>query len=386
MVQHLVVLTKGNKMQVKDFVNAIGADFYAGVPDSLLGALCDYLYDNFGISEKHIVAANEGNAVALAAGHYIATGRKGLVYMQNSGIGNALNPIASLTNEKIYGIPMVFVVGWRGEPDVHDEPQHVFQGMITVPLLDLLGIKVKIVDKDTKPEDVKAFLDGCSGDFEKGLSAALVVRKGALCYDKKPDYYSSGVMSRERAIELISEKFPGDVFVSTTGKASRELFEIRERRHEPHDSDFLTVGSMGHASSIALELAIEMKNRRIILIDGDGACVMHMGSLLVAAELRPNNLVHFVINNGVHDSVGGMPTPAKGRSLSAIAEACGYDRVFVAGTEEELCGLLDKLAGDSSGGLTFAEVFTTRGARADLGRPTLSAKENIDNFTAFLRK
>ena len=373
-------------MNVKEFIDAVGVDFYAGVPDSLLGALCDYLYDTFGVSEKHLVAANEGNAVALAAGHYIATGRMGLVYMQNSGIGNALNPIASLTNEKIYGIPMIFTVGWRGEPGVHDEPQHVFQGEITVPLLELLGLKVMIIEKTTQPAEVKEFLEKSRNLFTAGKSVALVVRKGALSYDNKPDYYSSGVMSRERAIELISEKLGGSVFVSTTGKASRELFEIRERRGESHESDFLTVGSMGHASSIALELAMELKDKRIVLIDGDGACVMHMGSLLVAAEMSPKNLIHFVINNGVHDSVGGMPTPAKERSLSSVAKACGYGKVLCAKSEEELLSVLKQLRSGDCGEMTFVEVYTTRGARGDLGRPTLTAKENIDNFTAFLRK
>lgn len=373
-------------MKIEDLINAIDADFYAGVPDSLLGPLCDYLYDTFGVSKKHIVAANEGNAVALAAGHYIATGRKGVVYMQNSGIGNALNPVASLTNEKIYGIPMIFIVGWRGEPGVHDEPQHVFQGEITVPLLKLLDLNVMVIEKETSAEEVKSFLKSNEGGFENGRSVALVVKKGALKYDGKPDYYSSGTLSRERAIELISEKFEGSVFVSTTGKASRELFEIRERKGQPHGSDFLTVGSMGHASSIALELASEMPERRVILIDGDGACVMHMGSLLVAAEIAPDNLVHFVINNGVHDSVGGMPTPAKGRSLSKIASACGYAKVLTAKDEKELCMILDQIAKESSPGLTFVEVYTTRGARADLGRPTLSAKENIDSFREFLRE
>ena len=373
-------------MKIEDLINAIDADFYAGVPDSLLGPLCDYLYDTFGVSKKHIVAANEGNAVALAAGHYIATGRKGVVYMQNSGIGNALNPVASLTNEKIYGIPMIFIVGWRGEPGVHDEPQHVFQGEITVPLLKLLGLNVMVIEKETSAEEVKSFLKSNEGGFENGRSVALVVKKGALKYDGKPDYYSSGTLSRERAIELISEKFEGSVFVSTTGKASRELFEIRERKGQPHGSDFLTVGSMGHASSIALELASELPERRVILIDGDGACVMHMGSLLVAAEIAPDNLVHFVINNGVHDSVGGMPTPAKGRSLSKIASACGYAKVLTAKDEKELCMILDQIAKESSPGLTFVEVYTTRGARADLGRPTLSAKENIDSFREFLRE
>ena len=373
-------------MKIEDLINAIDADFYAGVPDSLLGPLCDYLYDTFGVSKKHIVAANEGNAVALAAGHYIATGRKSVVYMQNSGIGNALNPVASLTNEKIYGIPMIFIVGWRGEPGVHDEPQHVFQGEITVPLLKLLGLNVMVIEKETSAEEVKSFLKSNEGGFENGRSVALVVKKGALKYDGKPDYYSSGTLSRERAIELISEKFEGSVFVSTTGKASRELFEIRERKGQPHGSDFLTVGSMGHASSIALELASELPERRVILIDGDGACVMHMGSLLVAAEIAPDNLVHFVINNGVHDSVGGMPTPAKGRSLSKIASACGYAKVLTAKDEKELCMILDQIAKESSPGLTFVEVYTTRGARADLGRPTLSAKENIDSFREFLRE
>lgn len=372
-------------MKVQDFVNSIDADFYTGVPDSLLSPLCDWLYNTYGLSEKHIVAANEGNAVALAAGHYIATGRMGLVYMQNSGIGNALNPVASLTNEKIYGIPMVFVVGWRGEPGVHDEPQHLFQGEITVPLLKLMGLEVMVIGDDTAPSDVRSFLDGFRDGFASGKSAALVVKKGALTYDLKADYYSCGTLTRERAVELIAGRFKDAAFVSTTGKTSRELYEIRERNGESHESDFLTVGSMGHASSVALRIAMEKPDLKVVLLDGDGAAVMHLGSLLVEAETAPSNLIHFVINNGVHDSVGGMPTPAKERSLSDIAAACGFGRVMTASDEASLVKILDVIVSEKTGAHTFVEVISARGARKDLGRPSTTAKENIDSFRDFLR-
>ncbi len=372
-------------MKVEDFLNAIGVDFYAGVPDSLLSPLCDFLYENYGVCGKHTVAANEGNAVALAAGHYIATGRPGLVYMQNSGIGNAINPLASLTNEKIYGITLFLVVGWRGEPGVHDEPQHLFQGEITVSLLELIGAEVMIVDKSTKPEDICAFIAENKDAAEKGRPLTFVVKKGALTYDIEPDYTVPGALTRERAIELVTEKLQGSAFVSTTGKASRELFEIRERRNESHRSDFLTVGSMGHASSIALEIAVERPDRRVVLIDGDGALVMHMGSLLPEAETSPANLIHVLINNGVHDSVGGMPTPAKGRNISEIAKACGIKNVMRAENEQELAARLDTIGGNLEGPV-FLEIMTASGARKDLGRPTTTPKDNIDNFTAFLRE
>ncbi len=371
-------------MDAKRFIEITGAGFFAGVPDSLLKPLCDCLYETYGISDRHIIAANEGNAVALAAGHFLATGEVGTVYMQNSGIGNTVNPVCSLLNEKVYGIPVLFVVGWRGEPGAHDEPQHVFQGEVTLSQLEALGIECFVLTKETSEEELGAFIEKCEAVFENGRSAAVVVKKGALSYGGNPDYSNGASLSRERAIEIITEEFEGDIFVSTTGKASRELFEIRERRGEKHETDFLTVGSMGHSSSIALAIALAKPESRVVCIDGDGAMLMHLGAVPVIGELAPENLVHVVINNGAHDTVGGEPVALKKCDVTAFPKASGYGLVTSACSEETLRAALETVKNFK--GTAFLEVRTANGARKDLGRPTLTARQNVEAFREFLKK
>lgn len=360
------------------YVDELGIDFFTGVPDSLLSPLCDALYLRYGSqSRRHIVAANEGNAVGLAAGHYIASGRPALVYMQNSGIGNAVNPIASLLHEQVYGIPCLFVVGWRGEPGVHDEPQHKFQGMVTVETLELMGVKTFILGKESAPEEVEDCFGRCRALLAQRKCAAVVVRKGALTCGRKAAYGSAGAMTRERVLELVLESACGDdVFVTTTGKTSRELFELREKRGEGHAHDFLTVGSMGHALMIALGIAAERPERTVWCIDGDGAAVMHLGGLLIAAGMGCRNLIHVVINNAAHESVGGMPVAAGRADFSALAGAAGCRSVFRADGEDTLRRALADLK--NAEGSRFLEIRAALGARADLGRPTATPRENLE--------
>lgn len=371
-------------MKVEELVKAINSDFYAGVPDSQLKALCDYLMDNYGIDPKHhIIAPNEGNATALAAGYYLATGKTGVVYMQNSGEGNAINPIASLCNDKVYGIPVIFIIGWRGEPGVHDEPQHVFQGEVTLKLLDVMDIPYFIIDKNMTEADIENAMFSFKPLLEKGKQVAFVVRKGSLEFDKKIKYTNNWTMTREEAIRRIVAVTKDDPIVSTTGKASRELFEIREANGEGHGCDFLTVGSMGHSSSIAFEIAVQKPEKKVWCIDGDGAALMHLGALMMTASQKPKNLVHIVINNGAHDTVGGMPTSAMDRELSPVAEVAGYCEVYKAYSADELDCVLRKAKENNC--LTFIEVFCSTGARSDLGRPTTTTKENRDSFMKHLK-
>jgi len=370
-------------MKTEDFVKALDTDFFAGVPDSLLGPLCDCLYESYGVSEKHIVAANEGNAVALAAGHYIATGRKGTVYMQNSGIGNALNPIVSLLNEKIYGIPVIFVVGWRGEPGVHDEPQHIYQGEVTIKLLEDMDIATFVIGKDTTDAEVESVMAEFRKVLAQGKDVAFVVRKGGLSYDGKVAYKNDNTMVREEIIRHIVAVSGEDPIVSTTGKASRELFEIREANGQAHKYDFLTVGSMGHSSSIALGVALNKPEKKIWCIDGDGAVLMHMGAMAVVGANAPKNLVHVVINNSAHESVGGMPTVAAKMDLVAIARACGYPKAVSVETFEALDRELNSAR--TAKELTFIEVKCSIGARDNLGRPTTTALEIKREFMRYLK-
>lgn len=371
-------------MKVEELVKAINSDFYAGVPDSQLRALCDYLMDTYGIDPKHhIIAPNEGNATALAAGYYLATGKTGVVYMQNSGEGNAINPIASLCNDKVYGIPVIFIIGWRSEPGVHDEPQHVYQGEVTLKLLDIMDIAYFVIDKETSVEEIKAKLDEWNPLLSLGKQVAFVVRKGALEFDKKIKYTNTWTMTREEAIKHIVAVTKDDPMISTTGKASRELFEIRESGKEDHSRDFLTVGSMGHSSSIAFEIAVQKPDKKVWCIDGDGAAIMHLGAIMMIASLKPANLVHIVINNGAHDTVGGMPTAAMKQKLSPLAKVAGYNEVYTASTADELDCSLRKAKKNNC--LTFIEVFCSTGARSDLGRPTTTTKENRNSFMNHLK-
>lgn len=370
-------------MKVEELVNAINSDFYAGVPDSQLRALCDYLMDTYGIDPKHhIIAPNEGNATALAAGYYLATGKTGVVYMQNSGEGNAINPIASLCNDKVYGIPVIFIIGWRGELGVHDEPQHVYQGEVTLKLLEVMDVAYFVIDKETTLDDVKAKLDEWKVFLSQGKQVAFVIKKGSLSFDKKIKYRNNWTLTREEAIRHIVAVTKDDPIVSTTGKASRELFEIREANGEGHCCDFLTVGSMGHSSSIAFEIAVQKPEKKVWCIDGDGALLMHMGSMAMIGCNRPKNFVHIVINNGAHDTVGGMPTVDEGRELSSIARDWGYEFVVRVSTPETLDIALSEAKTRHE--LCFIEVFCSTGARDDLGRPTTTTKENRNSFMKHL--
>ncbi len=369
-------------MKIDEFLDQIGSEFYTGVPDSQLRALCDYLMATYGEDPKrHIIAANEGNAAAIAAGYHLATGKVPVVYMQNSGEGNIINPVASLLNEEVYGIPCIFIVGWRGEPGVHDEPQHIFQGKVTLKLLEDLDIAYFVVGKETTEDQVSAKMADYRALLSAGKQVAFVIRKGALEFDGKITYKNSHPMTREEAIRRIVEFTGDDPIVSTTGKASRELFEIREARGEGHGRDFLTVGSMGHASSIALGIAVQRPEKRVWVLDGDGAALMHLGAMAMIGAHGPENLVHIVLNNAAHESVGGMPTAAGKIDLPKIAQACGYGRVYGAATGEELQGAL--AAASAQRTLTFLEVQCAIGARPDLGRPTTTPQENK---RAFMKK
>ncbi|MDE6841856.1 MAG: phosphonopyruvate decarboxylase [Oscillospiraceae bacterium] len=370
-------------MKIEDFVGLLGADFYAGVPDSQLKALCNYLMDRYGSDPAHhIIAANEGNAAALAAGYHLATGKVPVVYLQNSGLGNIINPAASLLNEKVYGIPCLFIVGWRGEPGVHDEPQHVFQGEITLPLLENLDIPAFVIGKTTTEEQVKAKLDEYRALLAQGRQAAFVVRKGALEYSGKTVYGNAHPMAREEAIGQVLAAAGDDPVVSTTGKASREVYELREGRGQGHGRDFLTVGSMGHSSSIALGIALQKPHRRVWCLDGDGAALMHLGAMALIGASRPANLVHVVLNNEAHESVGGLPTVAGLLDLPAIARACGYPGAVSVNSRSELERAL--AAAKEAKQLTLIEVKCALGARDDLGRPTTTPQENKAAFMAAL--
>ncbi len=368
-----------------DTLACYGIDFYAGVPDSLLKNLCAYITDHSDAAHN-IIAANEGGAMGLAAGHYLATGQIPVVYMQNSGQGNIINPLASLTDPDVYNIPVLLVIGWRGKPGVHDEPQHVKQGKVTTGLLNVMGIDFTVLSKEEDKAEAQikkavAYMQATKQCY------ALVIEK-----DTFENYQLSTinsqlelVLSREEAIQTVAAALgEKDCIVSTTGMISRELFEYRTAMNEGHERDFLTVGSMGHASQIALGIALAKQDRKVWCFDGDGASIMHMGSMAIVANKAPKNYIHVVFNNGAHDSVGGQPTVGLKIDLPAVARAVGYMTVYSVETKEYLKELLDKVK--TQEGPVFLEVKVKKGNRKDLGRPTTTPIENKEALMDFLSK
>eukprot|EP00033_Pygsuia_biforma_P001771 GCRY01001981.1.p1 GENE.GCRY01001981.1~~GCRY01001981.1.p1 ORF type:complete len:446 (+),score=110.44 GCRY01001981.1:122-1339(+) len=360
-----------------------GIKFWTGVPDSLLNDVCSYISDvNHSSPEKnHILASNEGNAVGLALGHYLATKSPAVVYMQNSGIGNAVNPLLSLADKAIYRIPMLMLIGWRGEPGIKDEPQHVTQGLLTEDFFKTMRIPYEILPE--KEDEVEAALERAVAYMNKEEQPyALLVRKGTFEKYKiqHKEKLDKAYPLREEYLRALLQSIDSkDLIVSTTGKSSREIYELRDGRHENHSADFLTVGGMGHCSSIALSTALEAPERQVLCVDGDGAVLMHMGSMPQMAVHGPANLTHVVINNGAHESVGGLPTVGMKVDLPAIAEACGYKNVFSVSNEKELAESLEKAR---MSGPSFIHALSQTGSRDDLGRPKTTP---LENRTAFMQ-
>lgn len=360
-----------------------GIECFAGVPDSLLKNICAYITEYFDAAHN-IIAANEGAAVGLAAGHYLATGRPACVYMQNSGEGNVINPLASLTDREVYNIPVLLLIGWRGRPGVHDEPQHVKQGKVTTGLLNIMGVNYEVLSKEEDKAEKQ--IAKAAAALRNREVFALVIEK-----DTFEDYKLQNVerndlpLSREEAIQTVASALgEKDCIVSTTGMISRELFEYREAKGQGHERDFLTVGSMGHASQIALGIAMAKDDRKVWCFDGDGATIMHMGSMAVVADKAPNNYIHVVFNNGAHDSVGGQPTVGLKIDIPAVARAVGYKATYSVDNKEDLSVILNEVKNLT--GPVLIEIKVSKGNRKDLGRPTTTPIQNKEALMTFLKK
>ena len=358
-------------------------DFFTGVPDSLLKDICGYITDNTP-RNRNIIAANEGNAIGIASGYHFATNKIPMVYMQNSGIGNTVNPLLSLVDPDVYSIPMLIMVGWRGEPGIKDEPQHIKQGMVTPKLFEAMGIPYHILPKEINTaKDI--ITKSISYIKENNSPLVIIIQKGTFePYKLKTLKKTTFELNREQAIKIIVDHLKDDdIIVSTTGKTSRELFEYRDELKQGHEKDFLTVGSMGHANQIALGIALEKPDRQVFCFDGDGALLMHTGSMGIIGDLTPKNYKHIVINNGAHESVGGQPTIAFNVDFSLIAKGFKYKEVFIADTKKSLKENIIKLI--NTDGPVMLEIKVNKGARENLGRPTLSPIENKNNFMNFLK-
>jgi phosphonopyruvate decarboxylase len=356
--------------------------FFAGVPDSTFKSLMSYLADNK--SFQNIISPNEGTAIATCSGYHLATGKIGITYMQNSGLGNCVNPITSLTDPEVYSIPLLLLIGWRGEPGEKDEPQHKKMGRITLPLLDTLEIPYEILS-DKLDEAEKQIVRAKVAIAENQSLFALVIKKGTIeKYKQNTDHVQDYEMSREDAIKTIVDKMKeNELVVSTTGKTSRELFEYREQLQQGHNYDFLTVGSMGHSSSIALGIATQTK-KRVYIFDGDGATIMHMGALTTIGYSNQKNIYHIVFDNESYDSTGGQPTLSPNVKFCTIAKSCGYKEAKEVSTKEELSNLMDEI--QDKEGPYLVVVKTKKGARKDLGRPTTTPIQNKQELMNFLSK
>ena len=370
-------------MRVEKFieeVEALGIKTFAGVPDSALQPLCNYLNGDAHVF-KHYVPSNEGAAVGLAIGSYLSTGRPACVYMQNSGIGNAVNPLTSLAHKEVYDIPTLFVIGWRGEPQKKDEPQHRFMGKITREILDVMQVENGVITAETTEEEAHCIFRTAEKALKENRQFAIVVTKEALKTEMKNVYHNMHEMNREDAIaEIIKSVSETDILVSTTGKISREVYEQCDKIKGHHKQAFLTVGGMGHAGMIALGIANE-SDKRVYCIEGDGAILMHMGELAFIAKQNPKNYIHICLNNDAHESVGGMPTGARGTDFYKVAKECGYCYSKCISNMQSLKEELRTIR--TVEGPVFLEVKIALGARTDLGRPKESAVENKTNFMEY---
>lgn len=362
-----------------------GVRFFAGVPDSYLNGFCNCLLETIP-GDKHVIAANEGNAIAIATGYYFCTNTIPLVYMQNSGMGNAINPLVSLVDKHVYSVPMILLIGWRGEPEIGDHPQHRTQGEITLNLLKMLGIPYVIAeDNDEKLKEQTRW--ALKTAKTNKTPVALIGKKGVFASVKKTnktdDCYP---MSREEAIEIILNTLPKNtIYTATTGRTTRELYFLRERRNEGHQYDFLNVGSMGHASSVALGIAMADRNRKVVCLDGDSAALMHMGSFTMASKTVVPNMLHIVLNNGAHESVGGQPSAGHLIDFTKIAQGSGYQTLNGAATNkkelEEALRLLQETEH-----VAFLDVRIHKGLRGELPPLKISHERLIKDFMTELQK
>ncbi len=358
-----------------------GVTFFTGVPDSLLKDFCACVTASVK-KEDHVIAANEGAAIGLAIGRHLGSGKLPMVYLQNSGLGNIVNPLLSLASPQVYGIPMLILLGWRGEPGTKDEPQHIHQGSVMIDMLDAMNVPSIILSNDFEEITEQTKTASKLAQTSSG-PVALIARKGIFKDFSIDKEISKREISREQAIiKAINLIEPNAVVISTTGMASRELFEYRASKEMEHNKDFLTVGGMGHANQIALGLASSQKDRPVYCFDGDGAALMHMGSLAIIGQSNRDNFIHILLNNGVHDSVGGQPTVGFDIDFCKVADACGYSFVVKIKNKDEIKKAIEK--SKKTKGPCFIEIQTTPGNKKNIGRPTSSPKENKENLIKFL--
>lgn len=373
-----------NQKELFEALQAIGVDFFTGVPDSLLNDFCLYMTNNM-TAEQHVMAANEGNAVAIAAGHYMATGKIPVVYMQNSGIGNATNPLLSLTHDCVYGIPMILVIGWRGDPAITDHAQHKKQGELTPVLMKDMDIPYEILDDENTVVDKFAWAVEKAKEISSPV--ALIAKKAILTEKvKKQEYPESGLMNREEAVSAVIDVLGSDaIYLGTTGRATREVHEQLKLHGISDGHEWQNVGSMGHVSSVGLGIALAKPEQKVVVFDGDAAAVMHMGALATNCRYKAGNMIHIVLNNGVNESVGGQPSAGFVVNLTGIAAACGYRTPdHAVETKEELQAIVKNYQKENMP--LFIDVHVRQGIRPDMPKLNIDHKAQKSALMETLKK
>ncbi|MCX6583103.1 MAG: phosphonopyruvate decarboxylase [Candidatus Aminicenantes bacterium] len=362
-------------------LHELGFETAVGVPDSTFKGLISYFstQDRF----RHVIAANECEAMGIAAGYYLAHREPALVYMQNSGFCKTLNPYTSMLSEDVYGIPALLLVGWRGEPGQKDEPQHKMMGRIMTDLFKVMEIEYSVLEESQWESQLTSARDYLN---RRRRPYIIAVKSKLFAEFKSPQKEESrAAMTREEALNIIVENTSHRaVFISTTGKTSRELFEIRQQKGQTHGSDFYTVGSMGCASAIAFGVGLAESDREVFILDGDGAAIMQLGTMATIGHYKNPRLKHIILDNHAHESTGGQPTVSAGIDFIAIGRACGYENVAAVDNAADLKKSLQAL--ENNGQLSLLAVQIKKGSRSDLGRPTTTPQENRDAFTGYFRQ
>lgn len=363
-----------------NFINSLtekGYSSFYGVPDSILSSFSKSLYFDFN-HINHFITANEGSALAMSIGYQLTHDKVPIVYLQNSGLGNLINPYLSLTNKYVYDIPTLFIIGWRGEPGTKDEPQHMFQGKITLNLLDLLEIDYAILDSETNFEEVIEQAVQCN---KQNKSFVILVKKNTFKNDKRNFPSKKSTISRDEALEsLIKIEQINNLYISTTGKLSRELDSIREGKNSK-PSDFYLVGGMGHTFSVSYSLAHENPDKVIICLDGDGSFLMHLGSVGLVASNPLENYIHILFNNSSHQSVGGQPTYIDNLDLEQLSNSLGFKSFLNINKIEDLDSKIYKLERPA-----FINIVINTDEKPNLSRPKNTPVKNKESFKSSIQK
>ena len=348
---------------------------FMGIPCSVLKPLLDYIADG-NCSTRNYLCSSEGDAMGLAAG-FSLSGKLPVVYMQNDGYGNAINPLSSLL--LLYKLPVLLLISWRGEPGAKDAPQHAVMGSVILSLLDTFEIPYIVLDNEERnlKDSVTRAKNHCMAESKP---FAFVIRKGYFDrYNASISQSNTMLNRRLEYIRLLSAKLqPNDVLLGTTGFAGREMYQI-----VTHKGKFYMMGSMGCLASLGLAIALEQPDKRIILLDGDGAILMKMGALATVGYHRPSNLIHICFDNRSYESTGGQPTLSTTVDLRAVAKACGYTTVHNIKTTGEFEAMWNNEAKYPKP--HFLHIEINPGTEEELARPSISPEEMRDCFRAFLQ-